>query len=657
MPTCFVAAALGFAMAASASAAPSWLAPKDLSAAGGDVFDTQVAVDRQGDSFAVWRRFDGSNYIVQGSVRPAGGDWTAPQNLSALGFGSFKEHVDVDPNGNAVAIWYRQLASTTQVETSTLAAGSTTWGPPQPVSDDTHNSFDTTVAVGARGDAVAVWSEFDGVHTVIEASRRAAGSATWSAQKDVSAPLGIATDARVAVDPLGSAVAVFLVHGTHFVIDGAALPATASDWTTPKDISDTSKDASEPDVAVDSSGNATAVWSLADGSARRVEGASLPTGGSTWTTPLHISADTTFGVNRQHVVIDGAGNAYVSWRLANGTDSLIQASVRPPGGSWSLPQDLSASGHDAFRPDLAVDAAGDSVVVWERSNGTSQLIQAAVRPAGAASWGAPADLSAVGQDGHDARVGVDAFGDATAIWNRSDGSNQIAQAAGYDAAGPQLRSLVIPGSGNAFAPIAFSVTPVDVWSPVASVGWSFGDGGASATGASVSHTFTRTGVFPVAVSATDSLGNGSSAQSTIALALPVPALTRVGQSARVWRRGTALPGFSRKKTPRGTTFSFTLNEPAKITFLFQRIVTGRKAGRRCVAVSPRNRGGRKCTRRVAAGRLSHSARAGANKLKFSGRLSRKRKLKLGRYVAIVSGTNATGQRSAPKRLSFRIVAG
>jgi hypothetical protein len=124
----------------------------------------------------------------------------------------------------------------------------------------------------------------------------------------------------------------------------------------------------------------------------------------------------------------------------------------------------------------------------------------------------------------------------------------------------------------------------------------------------------------------------------------------------VWREGTGLPSFSRKrKVPRGTTFRFTLNEPAKVTLVFRRLVSGRKAGRRCVAVTPRNKSRRKCTRKLAAGRLSHSYQAGSHKLRFQGRLSRHRKLKLGRYTVTLTATNASGQRSAAKRMSFRIV--
>jgi hypothetical protein len=58
-------------------AAPAWLAPQDLSAAGQNAFNPEVAVDAQGNAIAVWRRFDGTNFIVQAAVRAAGGSFRA----------------------------------------------------------------------------------------------------------------------------------------------------------------------------------------------------------------------------------------------------------------------------------------------------------------------------------------------------------------------------------------------------------------------------------------------------------------------------------------------------------------------------------------------------------------------------------------------------
>jgi hypothetical protein len=55
-------------------AAPAWLAPQDLSAAGQDAHVLQVAVDGQGNAIAVWQRFACTNYIAGGGARGGSAD-------------------------------------------------------------------------------------------------------------------------------------------------------------------------------------------------------------------------------------------------------------------------------------------------------------------------------------------------------------------------------------------------------------------------------------------------------------------------------------------------------------------------------------------------------------------------------------------------------
>ena len=105
----------------------------------------------------------------------------------------------------------------------------------------------------------------------------------------------------------------------------------------------------------------------------------------------------------------------------------------------------------------------------------------------------------------------------------------------------------------------------------------------------------------------------------------------------------------------GTKFTFTLNEPAVVSFVFARQVRGRKVGGRCVAPSARNSGRRPCARSVAAGALSFSAQRGVRSLAFQGRLSRTRALPPGSYIVVLTAVNAAGQRSPPRRLAFTIV--
>lgn len=136
-----------------------------------------------------------------------------------------------------------------------------------------------------------------------------------------------------------------------------------------------------------------------------------------------------------------------------------------------------------------------------------------------------------------------------------------------------------------------------------------------------------------------------------------PALSGLTASALLWREGSGLAQISarrrHRKLPVGTTFSFRLDRPAQVTFQFTRAVPGRRAGKRCVAQTHKNRHKRRCTRKVVAGTLAFSAHAGTNKVRFQGRISRSKKLAPGTYTLIATATSA-GLRSRAATLTFTI---
>ncbi|HEX6229975.1 MAG TPA: hypothetical protein VFZ41_11005, partial [Solirubrobacterales bacterium] len=125
---------------------------------------------------------------------------------------------------------------------------------------------------------------------------------------------------------------------------------------------------------------------------------------------------------------------------------VAQASHAVAAPGWLPPSDLSVLGQDAEEPQVGVDSAGNAVAVWSRSNGSHTIIQAAVRPAGG-TWGPVADLSAAGRDATEPQLAVDPAGNAVAIWSRSNGSHTIIQAAGRSAGGPWSGSVDLSALG------------------------------------------------------------------------------------------------------------------------------------------------------------------------------------------------------------------
>jgi hypothetical protein len=106
----------------------------------------------------------------------------------------------------------------------------------------------------------------------------------------------------------------------------------------------------------------------------------------------------------------------------------------------------------------------------------------------------------------------------------------------------------------------------------------------------------------------------------------------------------------RRRVPRGTVFSFRLNQEARVTIDILRKNAGRKVKRRCRKPGARNRTKRKCDLRVA--RLFRNAHSGDNRVPFTGRI-RNRALKPGRYQALFTATGGGGRSKA--RVAFRIV--
>lgn len=105
----------------------------------------------------------------------------------------------------------------------------------------------------------------------------------------------------------------------------------------------------------------------------------------------------------------------------------------------------------------------------------------------------------------------------------------------------------------------------------------------------------------------------------------------------------------------GTTFSFSLNQPATITLTFTQSAAGRRVSGKCVARTKSDKHEPRCSRTLTAGSVNLSAATGVDRIYFDGLLSRKKKLKLGRYEVRITAVNSAGRRTTSSSLGFTIV--
>lgn len=320
--------------AAPAFAAPTWLAPASLTGEPDDAGQSQVALDGNGDAFAVWER-DG---LIEASVRPAGGAWGAAVPISTPATPATDPKIAVDAQGEATAIWRSGIVTSETIDSSTRPAGGE-WRPPIALSASGEDEEGIALAVNSAGDAIAMWERYDGTRLVVEGDSRGAGG-EWQGAKVASAKSETAEAPSVALDAAGDAVAAWIRPGGKSQVE-AALRPSGGEWGAPKQLTAASGEASGLALAADPQGDAVAIWQKPD----------------------------------------------------KGSE-IIEASSRSAGGEWQTAVELSASPGEARHPQLALDAAGDATAVWEFGPVNGHAVQSATRPAGADGWRRPRSRAA-----------------------------------------------------------------------------------------------------------------------------------------------------------------------------------------------------------------------------------------------------------------------
>jgi hypothetical protein len=405
----------------------AWTPPIDLSAAGQNAINAQIAIDPEGNATAVWQRSNGSNTIIQAATKPRLGSWASiPDDVSLPGEDATNPQITIDAKGNATAVWQRSNGSNTIIQASTKPFGGSWQTTPDDLSLTGEDATNPQIAVDRAGNATAVWSRLDGSNFIIQASTKLFGGSWQTTPDDLSQTGEDAAFPQIAVDRAGNATAVWQrSNGSNLIIQASTKPFGGSWQLTPDDLSQTGQDANTAQIAVDRAGNATAVWQRSNGSNLIIQASTKPFGGSWQLTPDDVSQT---GQNAffPQIAVDCAGNATAVWD----TNLKIQASTKPFGSSWQPTPDDVAQGLNAQFPQIAVDSAGNATAVWEISNGSNSIIQASTKPFGGNWQTTPDDLSQPGQNADFPQVATDPTGDVIiAVWQRFNGINQIIQAA------------------------------------------------------------------------------------------------------------------------------------------------------------------------------------------------------------------------------------
>lgn len=417
-----VAALMLAVMVPAAPAAGAWTAPFDLSASSAVV--PRVAVGANGSTLFAWQRSDGTNQRIQARARSAAGALGVVQDVSPAGQESITPNLAVDDSGDAALAW-AHYTGLYQVQARPRSSAGVL-GAVQNISVASPVVPSIQVAVDADGDAVFAWLGYDGTKSRVQARARSAAGVLSPIQ--TLSPAGQnASNPQLAIDDSGDSVFAWeRFDGTaNFRIEARARSA-AGVLSPVRKVSPPGQNGFDPKVAVDSNGDSVLAWRGFDGVNSRVQARARSAAGTLSATAFISPAGQ--NASAPQVAVDATNDAVITWTRPQGASQRVQARARSAAGTLSAVQNLSNAGQNAFVPQVAVDNTGDAVFTWRRSDGTFDRIQARARSA-AGVLGTTANLSLSGQNAAEPDVGIDAGGDAVVVWKRGT-TSRIQGAAG-----------------------------------------------------------------------------------------------------------------------------------------------------------------------------------------------------------------------------------
>lgn len=334
----------------------AWSTPEALTDLDGFVYEPDIAVAPDGTVTVVWcEEIATSHGVVRTATRTPGGNWSEPVTLSDPSHSVEQSQVAVDAQGTTTALWLWLTPgrSTGVVQSRTRPATG-------PWNDDTTDVSGpdglvsvVRLAVDDLGGATALWWRYDipapsGFKTFVQSAQRV--ESDWQEPLTISTP-GVAVDEpAVVVDRHGTATAVWNELTSSVRTLRARVRTPDGTWGDPRVLS-TSDGFGPGDgnvgFAPDHDGNVTIIWSsfmyltmpnwsmLTRSTQRTTDGA--------WGSSLDLSPTGAITL-MPRLAVDRHGYVTVVWGAMSGTRNLVRSRVFDP---------VAPTIHDLVVPDTA----------------------------------------------------------------------------------------------------------------------------------------------------------------------------------------------------------------------------------------------------------------------------------------------------------------
>jgi hypothetical protein len=400
----------------------------------GHASNAHIAMDSRGRAIAVWASYDGLRYSIWVNRYTYHTGWSdAVQIDSDDAISVYNPNVVVNEEGQGVVVWSQYDGTYSSVWASYYnpAEG---WSPAcniNPVNLDGDAEL-PQAAIDAHGNVTIVWRRYESAQRSIWATRYTRQGGWDIAQLIENDPFGDAEDACIVTDAIGRCTAVWRrcsatqrsIWTNHYRPGFGWGQATSM---APEDTAD----AYDLQLSTNQHGAAMLVWRQTDGNHRSIWASNYqPQDG--WSMPTTIVTDTSCNAVEPHVAMQSSGCALAVWRQSNTNQCGIWANQFQPGAGWGVATLIGSTRKGtACKPRASMSDGGSAMVVWLHADELRQAIWANhFLPA--SGWGTPIRLKARSNGEADwPEVVTDAYGNAIALWQQGGNLRQNICATAY----------------------------------------------------------------------------------------------------------------------------------------------------------------------------------------------------------------------------------
>lgn len=372
--------------------------------------------------------------------------------------GPIDEHTVVMlDDARAVVAWERDDSPSDETVWTSLRDATGRWSVPEIVEFSQGHASGVQIAADDAGNVTVLWVQQELGLSGLWANRYLPGQG-WQQPVRVEPVAGELYEPQLSIHASGGGFALWERRQGDRLGIRVSRYTPEHGWETPRDLDTGEPEAASSRLAVHATDSAIAVWSKRDTSDKRHIAAARYVRTEGWGQAEAISAGDGDAYDAQ-VAMDAAGNAIVVWEQKIKGEETVYTRRLEVGAGWSPPVQLELDEQEGYGPRLAVDADGNAIVAWIRAHGEAGTI-VATRYDRQRGWGQPLTV----QGGEllyvfDLHIAGNIHGDVLAAWCQTDGArNNVWYARFSPDSGWQAPALAEKRSGSMHRPRAAAGT-------------------------------------------------------------------------------------------------------------------------------------------------------------------------------------------------------